>query len=105
MKTTINPRRAAFWQKVRSYSKPAAMDQIAPPRTALFREQLRLEVRRIMRNCAADGTTALGVDCLFNHLQFRNLSAAPSGTNARWVITQDLRDLAAAPEFHAFIIP
>lgn len=59
-----------------------------------FREELNSEVKRIKRECLKDGTVALGFDCLFAHLNFRNLPSAPLGTNAVYFVKQELREVA-----------
>lgn len=65
----------------------------------LFKEELKREVSRIKRECLKDGTVALGFDCLFAHLNFRNLRNAYVGTNAVYFIKQDLKEITKGDKF------
>jgi hypothetical protein len=103
MKTQL-PRWSSYLRAT-GKARPVDLADAIPPRDALFRQQLRAEVKRIQTADASDGTTARGVDCLFSALNWRALSSAPVGTNAAWVIKQAIRDLADKPGFAGYILP
>lgn len=69
-----------------------------------FRAEMVRELKRIRRECEADGTTGLGFECMFQHLNFRNLPNAPKGTNAVYFIKQEMRELLGMREFEGFLI-
>jgi len=69
-----------------------------------FQVDLIRELKRIRRECEADGTTGLGFECLFQSINFRNLPNAPRGTNAVYFIRLEMRELLAMQEFAGFLL-
>lgn len=69
-----------------------------------FTAQLKREVARIRAACAADGITAVSLDCLAANIRWESLPDMPRGTNALFVAKQTLRSLCASTNnFHRFV--
>lgn len=69
-----------------------------------FRAEMVRELKRIRRECERDGIDAMGLDNVFQLMRFDNVPSAPRGTNAGYMVKQELRDLAATREFAGFIL-
>jgi hypothetical protein len=73
--------------------------------TTPFQTELIRELKRIRRaQEVADGCSGMGFDCIYQHINFRNLPSAPKGTNAVYFIREELRKLLSEREFQGFLL-
>jgi hypothetical protein len=75
-----------------------------PVLSSPFRAEMVSELKRIRRFYEADGTSAMGFDCIFSAINWRNIPNAPRGTNAVYFIRLEMRELLSMREFSGFLL-